>query len=353
MLSVNLPTPRQLPSSDAAVDLPSVAPVAVVAVGPARAQEKENAGNREDGMIGPELKKKYGAHAVENGLRLQPKSFARRLALRDSLDQHFTKAWVDFVIEGFGDRAALDDRTRFLVLVGQFTMAKSIPALEDAIRAALAVPVPAREVLEIILQCAIYGGNTAVDPALDIFASVVEDLGLMDELKISQLPMEGYNPTRKLEEEQKTWHQDDVADPRREKLMAKHDWRGISTGLRLRPKHHLNILDYLDSLDENFADIWVNFCYRSMYSRWIVDDKTRLLCMVGDCMAVGETTQARAHIRGSMRAGAKPREVMEVILQSCQNFGMPTMLRGLGVFVKIMTEDGRLDEIGNPRGAVE
>jgi hypothetical protein len=29
------------------------------------------------------------------------------------------------------------------------------------------------------------------------------------------------------------------------------------------------------------------------------------------------------------------------------------MLRGLGVFVKIMTEDGRLGEIGNPTGAVE
>lgn len=304
-------------------------------------------------MIDPELKNKYGAHAIENGQRLQPKSFARKLALRDKFDQHFTKAWIEFVIEGFGDRKALDDRTRFLVLIGQFTMAKSAEALEDSIRAALAVPVPAREVLEIILQCAIYGGNTVVDPALDVFAAVAEELGLMEELKKSQLPIEGYNLTRKKDEEQASWHADDVADPRRDKLMAKHSWLGISTGLRLRPKHHLNILDYLDTLDEDFADLWVNFAYRDMYSRWIVDDKTRLLCMVGDCMAVGETTQARAHMRGSMRVGAKPREVMEVILQSCQNFGMPTMLRGLGVFVKIMTEDGRLDEIGNPSGAVE
>lgn len=304
-------------------------------------------------MIDPDLRKKYGDRAIKNGLRLQPASFERKLALRDSLDQHFTRAWVDFVINGFGDRTALDDRTRFLVLVGQFTMAKSATSLEDAIRAALAVPVPPREVLEIILQCAIYGGNTVVDPALDVFAKVAEELGLMAELKKGQLAPDGHNKTRKLGEEQKTWAPEDVADPRREKLMAKHQWQGISTGLRLRPKHHLNILDYLDSIDEHFADIWVNFCYGDMYSRWIVDDKTRLLCMVGDCMAVGETTQARAHMRGSMRAGAKPREVLEVILQSCQNFGMPTMLRGLGVFVKIMSEDGRLAEIGNPAAAVE
>jgi alkylhydroperoxidase/carboxymuconolactone decarboxylase family protein YurZ len=304
-------------------------------------------------MIDPELKTKYGSHAIDNGLRLQPHSFARKLALRDSLDQHFTRAWIEFVIEGFGDREALDDRTRFLVLIGQFTMAKSSEALEDAIRAALAVPVPVREVLEIVLQCVIYGGNTVVDPALDVFARVAEELGLMDELKASQLALDGYNQTRKRDEEEATWHADDVADSRREKLRGKHGWLGVATGLRLRPKHHLNILDYLDSLDEDFADLWVNFAYRDMYSRFIVDDKTRLLCMVGDCMAVGETTQARAHMRGSMRAGANPREVMEVILQSCTNFGMPTMLRGLGVFVKIMTEDGRLDEIGNPAGPVE
>lgn len=304
-------------------------------------------------MIDPELKAKYGSHAIENGLRLQPKSFERRLAVRDSLDQHFTRAWIEFVIEGFGDRSALDERTRCLVHVGQFTMAKSSESLEYAIRAALAVPVPPREVLEIILQCIIYGGNTVVDPALDSFARVAEELGLMEELKASQLPLDGYDRTRKREEEEKTWHADDEVDPRREKLMRKHGWLGVSTGLRLRPKHHLNILDYLDTIDENFADLWVNFAYRDMYSRFIVDDKTRLLCMVGDCMAVGETTQARAHMRGSMRAGASAREVMEVILQSCTNFGMPSMLRGLGVFVKIMTEDGRLDEIGNPVGAVE
>lgn len=308
---------------------------------------------KENRMIDPELKKKYGAHAIANGQRLQPKSFERKLALRDSLDQHFTKAWVDFVIEGFGDRTALDDRTRFLVLVGQFTMARSGEALEDAIRAALAVKVPAREVLEIILQCAVYGGNTVVDPALDIFGSVAKDLGLMDELKESQLPIEGYNLTRKMDDERADWPEEDANNPIREKLMAKHDWLGISTGMRLRPKHHLNILNYLDTIDEGFADLWVNFAYRDMYGRWLVDDKTRLLCMVGDCMAVGETTQARAHMRGSMRAGADAREVLEVIVQSCQNFGMPSMLRGLGIFVKIMTEDGRLDEIGNPASAVE
>ena len=84
-----------------------------------------------------------------------------------------------------------------------------------------------------------------------------------------------------------------------------------------------------------------------------MDDKTRLLCMVGNCMAIGESTQARSHMRGAMRLGATAREVLEVILQSGVNFGMPGMLRGLTIFVKIMAEDGRQDEIGGVSGPVE
>ena len=51
-------------------------------------------------------------------------------------------------------------------------------------------------------------------------------------------------------------------------------------------------------MDPQLADLWVKFCYGAMYSRGIVDDKTRLLCMIGDCLAVGEETQARGHMRG-------------------------------------------------------
>jgi len=85
-----------------------------------------------------------------------------------------------------------------------------------------------------------------------------------------------------------------------------------------------------------------------MYSRGIVDDRTRLLCMVGNCVAIGEAVQGRAHMKGAMRAGAKPREVLEVILLSAVNFGMPTMLHSLKIFVELMRQEGRLAEIGNP-----
>ncbi len=300
-----------------------------------------------------DLRAKYGADAFVAGLKLQPSSFESRVAQRDCLDQHFTKLWLDFVITGLGCRPALDTRTRLLVLAGQYTMAKCHAALEDTVRAALVAGVKAREVLEIILQCVVYGGHTTVEPAIQVFHRIAAESGLLDDLRTSQLPLDGNDRQRSYDQERPTWHPDDVADPRFADLMARHGWLAVGRGLAMRPRHHLNILAWLDRMDPEFADLWVKFCYQGMYSRGIVDDKTRLLCMVGDCLAVGEGTQAQGHMRGAMRHGASPREVMEVILQTAANFGMPPMLQALEKFVQIMAEDGRLGEIGNPPARVE
>ena len=299
------------------------------------------------------LSSKYGARAIEAGRALQPDSFDSRVEQRDALDPHFTKAWLDFAITGISQRPALDTRTRLLVLTGQYTMAKSHPALKDTIAAGLVAKVPAREILEIILQCAVYGGHTTVDPAIEVFYRVAKEHGVLEGLRESQLPLDGTDSQRSYERESKTWHPDDVSDPRLPGLIERHGWLAVGRGLALRPRHHLNVLAWLDSMDPEFADLWVKFCYGAMYTRGIVDDKTRLLCMIGDCLAIGEETQARGHMRGALRQGAHPREIMEVCFQTAINFGMPPMLKALEVFVQIMAEDKRLDEIGNPALKVE
>ena len=304
-------------------------------------------------MADSKLKQKYGEPAFAAGRKIQGEAFEKRVEQRDALDQHFTKSWLDFAIAGLMQRPALDTRTRLLVLTGQYTMARSPKPLEETIVAALDAKVPAREVLEIILQCTVYGGHTVVDPAIEIFHRIAQQRGIMDELRDTQLPLDGNDRKRSYEEEKKTWHPDDLADPRAEDLIKRHGWLAVGRGLALRPRHHLNILSWLDTMDPEFCDLWVKFCYGNMYSRGIVDDKTRLLCMIGDCLAVGEETQSRGHMKGALRKGAKPREVMEVCMQTAVNFGMPPMLKALEVFVEVMAEEKRLDEIGNPPLKVE
>lgn len=304
-------------------------------------------------MSQSDLRAKYGPNAFDVGRRIQGQNFVKRAAERDSLDQHFTRAWIDFAINGMSARKALDTRTRLLVLTGQYTMAKSHAMLEDTIRAALDAQVAAREILEIILQCVVYGGHTTVEPAIKVFHRLAEELNLLDDLRKTQLPLDGTDGRRNEQDERSRWHAEDRADPRTEDLVKRHGWLAVSRGLVLRPKHHLNVLEFLDKIDPEFAGLWVRFCYGDMYTRGIVDDKTRLLCMIGDCLAVGEGVQARGHMRGAMRNGAAAREVLEVILQTAVNFGMPGMLHALENFVQIMHEDGRLAEIGNPPVSVK
>ena len=298
------------------------------------------------------METKCDAATLETGRRLQA-NFDDRLALREAVDPHFTKLWLDYAIKGLGRRNVLDESTRFLILIGQFTMTRNADALDETLRAALRAKVPPREMLEVILQSVVYGGNSVVDFALKIFVQIAREFGVLDALRAEQPPLEDNDAKRSMDDDRKFWHPDDVADPRREKMMTAHDWRGVSTGIRLRPKHHLNMLSYLHGLDEEFADLWVNFTYRGIYGRGVLDDKTRVLCVVGNCFAVAEGIQIRSHMRGAMRAGASPREVLEVLFQSSAHFGMPTLMRSLATFVKIMAEDGRLAEIGNPPPPVD
>jgi alkylhydroperoxidase/carboxymuconolactone decarboxylase family protein YurZ len=300
-----------------------------------------------------DLRVKYGAEAFDAGIKIQGKGFEKRLAQRDAIDPHFTRAWLDYQIKGLSQRPALDTRTRLLVLIGQYTMAKAQTLLEDTVRAAIAAKVDVREVAEIILQCQVYGGLVTVDPAIQTFHKIAEELNLLPELKKTQLPLDGTDSKRNRADEEKKWHKDDVSDPRTQSLIDKHGWLGVSTGLIMRPHHHLNILNWIDVMDSHFAGLWENFCYRDMYSRGMIDNKTRLLCMVGDCLAVGESTNARGHMRGAMRQGASPREVMEVIFQTSANFGMPPAWHALENFLEILAEDGRLGEVGNPPMRVE
>ena len=300
-----------------------------------------------------ELRAKYGADAFDAGVKMQGKAFDKRILLRDAIDPHFTRAWLDYQIKGLSRRPALNARTRFLVLIGQYTMAKSQALLEDTVRAALVAKVSVCEIAEIILQCQVYGGLVTVDPAIQTFHKIAEELNLLAELKKSQLPLAGTDSRRNRAEEEKKWHKDDLADPRTQPLIDKHGWLAVGQGLTMRPRHHINILDWIDKMDSDFAGLWVKFCYGDMYTRGIVDNKTRLLCMVGDCLAVGEATNSKGHMRGAMRQGASPREVMEIIFQTSANFGMPPAWHALENFIEIMAEDGRLDEIGNPPMRVE
>jgi alkylhydroperoxidase/carboxymuconolactone decarboxylase family protein YurZ len=276
-----------------------------------------------------------------------PTTFSRRVAVLSALDPHFAANWVAHVGRLFS-REQLDRRKRFLVLAGQYTMRAEQEALKETLGAAIDDGVRPRELLEVVLQCYVYTGATRVMSAAETVLAVVEERGLLPELQKSQLPPDATTAGRSLDEERRSWSAADRDDPRLEGFLERYGWHGISTGLRLRPGHHINLVATLDAIDPDFLQIWLDCLYQNMYSRHVLDDATRLLCMVGDCFAVGETHQARRHMRGALRQGIHPRELLEVIFQSCAVVGHPFMMPlAVDDLVTLLAEEGRLSDIAS------
>lgn len=291
-----------------------------------------------------QLRKKYGAKAVDGVARAHRQDALDVIAWADEIDTHYAKLWLDF-FSGMLERGVLDERTRTLIVIGQFVVMNEMEQLEIHIRSALASGATPREALEVILQSGVYVGYPKMVRATRVFRDVLTALGRMDEITSTQLPVEGRGAERTLEHERETWQTSPERVARREELLRKYGWQKLAPGLRLQPTHHVDSVDRLDRVDARFNRLWLDFIYAGMYSRGILDDRTRILCIVGELCCLGELHQAENHIRNALTHGAKPREVLEVILMSTIYSGMPRFVRFIAILERALEEQGRLAEL--------
>ena len=290
------------------------------------------------------MKKKYGAKAIDNGLRLNPADFMEMLKWRDELDPHYAKLWLEYTYGGLYNRGVLTERARLLVAISQAVAMDEMEVVESHMKSALHLKVKPREILEALLQITVYLGTPKITRAVRIFKKVMTKAGRMKEIKASQLPIDGVTKSRSLEKERPTWRVPDSKFPEREAMMQKYGWHGISAGIRLQPTHHAETVIQFDRLDQNYLKLWLDFIYAGMYVRGILDDKTRLLCMVGVCAVLDEQIQGENHQRAALMLGASPREVLEVLWHSTIYAGMPRSLRAVRQFDRILNELGRASE---------
>ena len=252
-----------------------------------------------------------------------------RHAMRDTdawaatIDPQYFELWAAYS-GGLERRGKLDERTRLLVAVGQCVCTGEIDEMAGFVREALAKELDAREVLEVILQAAIYVGKPKTNRAAQAFLAIAGDLGPAPSI-----------PRLNLEEEQPTWRVSDDEFPRREELMSRYGWQGIGAGIRTQPWHHARSIEWVDSVDQDFAQLWLDFIYAGMYCRRVLDDKTRTLTMVGDTVAVEELEQAENHMRNALILGATRDELLEICLHSTQFVGMPRSFKAARIALRI------------------
>jgi alkylhydroperoxidase/carboxymuconolactone decarboxylase family protein YurZ len=254
----------------------------------------------------------------------------------EELDPHFARAWTDYT-RGLAARQILSERVRLLVGIGQCTSIGEPTAAIRLAERALQAGVSIAEVHEVMLQACIYAGRPVVDRTLDAFAELVRDTNRTEELLRQRLPLQGSNTDRSLDRERATWparHHYRRVD----EMLEKYDWRGISTSVMTQPRHASALLETLDQLDPEYASLWFNFIYTEMYSRRVLDDRTRTMIMIGNCLAMGSRDQTENHMRNAIALGATLDEVREVILQSLQYLGTVRSQWAIPILQRIMAE---------------
>lgn len=293
------------------------------------------------------LKQKYGAAIIENGLALRPDDFIEEVEWRDKIDQHYTRIWLAFTYGGLFTRKHLDERTRLIVSIAQFLAMGEYEEFEKQIPCALEAGAKPREILEVVLQSTVYIGYLRASRGAKLCVKVFERLGRLDEITQTQLPLAGRTPERSLDQERAQWPAAKSAEESalREQFMAKYGWPSMSSRIRLQSHQGYGNMQCYDRIDPHYLQLWLDFIYGEMYPRGIVDDRTRLLVMVGICLALNEPVQLANHIKGAMLLGATAREVLEVIVHSTAYCGMPTTVMVSQTLERVAKEMGRYDEL--------
>lgn len=109
--------------------------------------------------------------------------------------------------------------------------------------------------------------------------------------------------------------------------------RALKRGARLWTREFTERIgrDMAEWADEEFMELFMNFCYGGLYDRSVLPQKTRELCAVAACVMANAHPQLRTHVQAAWNCGATKREIMEVIIQMAVYCGMPYMLQAARV----------------------
>ena len=91
--------------------------------------------------------------------------------------------------------------------------------------------------------------------------------------------------------------------------------------------------DFIDTIEKSspeFAKVLVEFPFGELYSRDILDDKTRELITISALTVLGYALpELNLHVKAALNCGATKLEVMEVITQMIAYCGFPAAINAL------------------------
>ena len=98
---------------------------------------------------------------------------------------------------------------------------------------------------------------------------------------------------------------------------------GLDVLRRLSPDSSPDRDSLSAELGPGMADMVLDFCLGTLWTRPVLDDKTRSFIVLSALTALGDQRALRTHIKGALAHGATPEEVREVFVQLSGYAGFP------------------------------
>mgnify|MGYP001212374592 FL=1 len=120
-------------------------------------------------------------------------------------------------------------------------------------------------------------------------------------------------------------------------------------GMNEMRKHFGKVADtWIASIKEispEFAKVNVEFPFGELYTRDVLDDKTRELCTVAALTVQGYALpELKVHTKGALNSGASREEILEVVTQMIAYCGFPAATNALMAVQEVFNE---IDKVSN------
>jgi 4-carboxymuconolactone decarboxylase len=114
--------------------------------------------------------------------------------------------------------------------------------------------------------------------------------------------------------------------------------KGVEILQRLTGNHPEKIASRVAEVAPDFARMTVEFPFGDLYSRGIIDLRTREVAAIAALAALGHYPQLRVHVEAALNLGAAAEEIVEILMQTAIYAGFPAALNALTECHDLLTE---------------
>ena len=105
-----------------------------------------------------------------------------------------------------------------------------------------------------------------------------------------------------------------------------------------------NVIESLKDISPDLGRYTIEYPFGDIYSREILDDKTKEIAVVAALTALGNAKpQLKVHINAALNVGITPEELSEIMILMSVYAGFPSALNGTSTLKEVLSERGETE----------